>query len=170
MCCAGDRTNVAGSDLSDLLPEEVEAEVKLAAEISMGTEVSEQDIGNIRHLCDQVCVRVLSLGVELKWLLWWWRHLSLSWNNTCGFSVTTSSEQSHATPPTLHYWIDLYHWSDWLSAGSCNMDLSLFAGDRHFRLSHSAVRLPQEPNDCHRPQLDCDGGWTGRCPSHLTCW
>ncbi len=51
----GDRTNVAGSDLSDILPEEIEAEVKLAAEISMGTEVSEQDIGNIRHLCDQVC-------------------------------------------------------------------------------------------------------------------
>ncbi|XP_029374831.1 nucleolar protein 58 isoform X2 [Echeneis naucrates] len=50
----GDRTNVAGSDLSDILPEEIEAEVKLAAEISMGTEVSEQDIGNIRHLCDQV--------------------------------------------------------------------------------------------------------------------
>lgn len=50
----GDRTNVAGSDLSDVLPEEIEAEVKLAAEISMGTEVSEQDIGNIRHLCDQV--------------------------------------------------------------------------------------------------------------------
>lgn len=45
---------MAGSDLSDLLPEEVEAEVKLAAEISMGTEVSEQDIGNIMHLCDQV--------------------------------------------------------------------------------------------------------------------
>ncbi|TNN43034.1 Nucleolar protein 58 [Liparis tanakae] len=50
----GERTNVAGSDLSDILPEEIEAEVKLAAEISMGTEVSEQDIGNIRHLCDQV--------------------------------------------------------------------------------------------------------------------
>lgn len=52
---SGDRTNVATSDLSDILPEEVEAEVKLAAEISMGTEVSEQDIGNIMHLCDQVC-------------------------------------------------------------------------------------------------------------------
>lgn len=51
---AGDRTNVASSDLSDILPEEIEAEVKLAAEISMGTEVSEEDIGNIRHLCDQV--------------------------------------------------------------------------------------------------------------------
>jgi len=50
----GDRTNVATTDLSDLLPEEVEAEVKLAAEISMGTEVSEEDIRNVMHLCDQV--------------------------------------------------------------------------------------------------------------------
>lgn len=54
-CHPGDRTNVASTDLSDILPEEVEAEVKLAAEISMGTEVSEQDICNIVHLCDQVC-------------------------------------------------------------------------------------------------------------------
>lgn len=46
---------MAGSDLSETIPEEIEAEVKLAAEISMGTEVSEQDISNIRHLCDQVC-------------------------------------------------------------------------------------------------------------------
>ncbi|GAA6100813.1 nucleolar protein 58 isoform X1 [Tachysurus ichikawai] len=50
----GDRTNVANSDLSDVLPEEVEVEVKLAVEISMGTEVSEEDINNIMHLCDQV--------------------------------------------------------------------------------------------------------------------
>ncbi|XP_041936949.1 nucleolar protein 58 isoform X2 [Alosa sapidissima] len=50
----GARTNVATTDLSDILPEEVEAEVKLAAEISMGTEVSEEDILNVRHLCDQV--------------------------------------------------------------------------------------------------------------------
>lgn len=46
---------MATTDLSDLLPEEVEAEVKLAAEISMGTEVSEEDIRNVMHLCDQVC-------------------------------------------------------------------------------------------------------------------
>lgn len=50
----GDRTNVSSTDLSEMLPEEIEAEVKLAAEISMGTEVSEQDINNIQHLCDQV--------------------------------------------------------------------------------------------------------------------
>lgn len=51
---SGDRTNVSSTDLSEILPEEIEAEVKLAAEISMGTEVSEQDISNIMHLCDQV--------------------------------------------------------------------------------------------------------------------
>ncbi|XP_071977306.1 nucleolar protein 58 [Engystomops pustulosus] len=50
----GDRVNFAAFDLSELLPEEVEAEVKAAAEISMGTEVSEEDISNILHLCDQV--------------------------------------------------------------------------------------------------------------------
>lgn len=50
----GFRTNVATTDLSEFLPEEIEAEVKLAAEISMGTEVSDEDIANIMHLCDQV--------------------------------------------------------------------------------------------------------------------
>ncbi|KAM3856981.1 nucleolar protein 58 [Diretmus argenteus] len=50
----GFRTNVATTDMSEILPEEIEAELKLAAEISMGTEVSEQDIDNIMHLCDQV--------------------------------------------------------------------------------------------------------------------
>lgn len=50
----GDRVNFAAFDLSEILPEEVEAEVKAAAEISMGTEVSEEDINNILHLCDQV--------------------------------------------------------------------------------------------------------------------
>eukprot|EP00069_Balaena_mysticetus_P020814 bmy_02975T0 len=50
----GDRKNYASATLSELLPEEVEAEVKAAAEISMGTEVSEEDICNILHLCTQV--------------------------------------------------------------------------------------------------------------------
>ncbi|KAJ1186562.1 hypothetical protein NDU88_003343 [Pleurodeles waltl] len=50
----GDRTNFASFDLSEILPEEIEVEVKAAAEISMGTEVSEEDISNILHLCDQV--------------------------------------------------------------------------------------------------------------------
>ncbi|XP_054015369.1 nucleolar protein 58 [Hylaeus anthracinus] len=50
----GTRENTANSDLSDILPEDVEEKVKEAAEISMGTEISEDDILNIQHLCDQV--------------------------------------------------------------------------------------------------------------------
>nr|XP_022905088.1 nucleolar protein 58 [Onthophagus taurus] len=50
----GTRDNAAKSDMSDILPEEVEEKVKEAAEISMGTEISEDDIIHIQHLCDQV--------------------------------------------------------------------------------------------------------------------
>uniref|UniRef100_A0A6P7H5V3 Nucleolar protein 58 n=1 Tax=Diabrotica virgifera virgifera TaxID=50390 RepID=A0A6P7H5V3_DIAVI len=50
----GTRENTATSDLSDILPEEVEEKVKEAAEISMGTEISEEDIFNIQNLCDQI--------------------------------------------------------------------------------------------------------------------
>lgn len=50
----GTRENAANSDLSDILPEEIEEKVKEAAEISMGTEISEEDIMNIQNLCDQV--------------------------------------------------------------------------------------------------------------------
>ncbi|XP_015119869.1 nucleolar protein 58 [Diachasma alloeum] len=50
----GTRENTIKSDLSDILPEEIEGKVKEAAEISMGTEISEDDILNIQHLCDQV--------------------------------------------------------------------------------------------------------------------
>ena len=52
----GTREFTATSDLSDILPEEVEGKVKEAAEISMGTEISEDDIQNIQHLCDQVSI------------------------------------------------------------------------------------------------------------------
>merc|ERR1711997_666796 len=50
----GMRENASQSDLSDILPEEVESAVKEAAEISMGTEISEIDLINIKHLCMQV--------------------------------------------------------------------------------------------------------------------
>ena len=36
------------------MPEEVEQEVKDAAEISMGTEISDEDRINVTYLCDQV--------------------------------------------------------------------------------------------------------------------
>lgn len=48
------RENMANTDLSDILPEDVEAKVKEAAEISMGTEISEEDIMNIECLCDEI--------------------------------------------------------------------------------------------------------------------
>merc|ERR1712055_511142 len=51
----GTRDHAKTMDLSDVLPEEVEEKVKEAAEISMGTEISEEDIINIKHLCQQVC-------------------------------------------------------------------------------------------------------------------
>merc|ERR1719233_2473503 len=50
----GFRENAKATDMSEVLPEEVEEKVKEAAEISMGTEISEEDITNIRHLCQQV--------------------------------------------------------------------------------------------------------------------
>lgn len=45
---------MGSSDLSDILPEDVEIKVKEAAEISMGTEISEEDIMNIQSLCDEI--------------------------------------------------------------------------------------------------------------------
>ncbi|XP_033114638.1 nucleolar protein 58-like [Anneissia japonica] len=50
----GDRTNTATTDLSTVLTEELEEQVKSAAEISMGTEISKHDIDNILFLCDQI--------------------------------------------------------------------------------------------------------------------
>ncbi|XP_017041304.1 nucleolar protein 58 [Drosophila ficusphila] len=50
----GTRDNMATSDLSDILPEDVEEKVKEAAEISMGTEISEEDVLNIQCLCDEI--------------------------------------------------------------------------------------------------------------------
>ncbi|KAL3829417.1 hypothetical protein ACJIZ3_018219 [Penstemon smallii] len=50
----GDRTNAAKLDFSEILPEEVETELKEAAMISMGTEVSDLDLENIKDLCNQV--------------------------------------------------------------------------------------------------------------------
>merc|ERR1712156_969856 len=50
----GTRENCKNTDLSDILPEDIETRVKEAAEISMGTEISDIDMFNIKHLCDQV--------------------------------------------------------------------------------------------------------------------
>ncbi|PWA98056.1 nop domain, NOP5, NOSIC [Artemisia annua] len=50
----GYRTNAAELDFSEILTEEIEAELKEAAVVSMGTEVSDLDLVNIKDLCDQV--------------------------------------------------------------------------------------------------------------------
>ncbi|CAA3003064.1 probable nucleolar protein 5-2 [Olea europaea var. sylvestris] len=50
----GNRTNAAKLDFSEILPEEVEIELKEAAMISMGTEVNDLDLENIKDLCNQV--------------------------------------------------------------------------------------------------------------------
>lgn len=54
MCFLGFKSSTADVDLSSILPEEVEEEVKAAAEISMGTDISDEDIENVRYLCEQI--------------------------------------------------------------------------------------------------------------------
>lgn len=50
----GERTNAVGMDLSEYVTEDIEIEIKKMSEISMGTEISEEDIMNIQHLCTQI--------------------------------------------------------------------------------------------------------------------
>ncbi|EHY53679.1 Nucleolar protein 58 [Exophiala dermatitidis] len=50
----GLRTNWEKCDLSEILPEEIEAAVKAAADRSMGTEITEEDLENIQSLAEQV--------------------------------------------------------------------------------------------------------------------
>jgi len=50
----GVRTKCKETDLSEILPEDVEEALKEAAEVSMGTEIAPEDIDNIQQLCDQV--------------------------------------------------------------------------------------------------------------------
>lgn len=50
----GMRSNATKADLSEILPEEIETAVKAAADLSMGTEISEEDLENITLLAEQV--------------------------------------------------------------------------------------------------------------------
>ncbi|PSR85611.1 nucleolar protein nop-58 [Coniella lustricola] len=61
----GLRTNTSKTDLSDILPEEIETAVKAAAEVSMGTEISEEDLVNISMLADHV-VRYTEVRQQLS--------------------------------------------------------------------------------------------------------
>lgn len=50
----GFRSNAKKSDLTEILPEEIDGAVKAAAELSMGTEITDEDLENIRALAEQV--------------------------------------------------------------------------------------------------------------------
>jgi len=48
------RQKAKDTDFSDILPEEIEGPLKEAAEVSMGTEIAEEDVLNISQLAEQV--------------------------------------------------------------------------------------------------------------------
>jgi nucleolar protein 58 len=50
----GIRKQAVETDFSNILPEDVEKDLKEAAEVSMGTEIAEEDIANIKQLAEQV--------------------------------------------------------------------------------------------------------------------
>ena len=50
----GARDRAAGLDFSGILDEEVESQVKEATVVSMGTEISVEDLSHVASLCDQV--------------------------------------------------------------------------------------------------------------------
>jgi nucleolar protein 58 len=50
----GARERAADLDFSGILDEDVESRVKEAAVVSMGTEISEEDLSHVSSLCDQV--------------------------------------------------------------------------------------------------------------------
>ncbi|EFN88003.1 nucleolar protein 58 [Harpegnathos saltator] len=50
----GIRDNAVDCDLSDILPEEIEKQVKEAAEVSMGTEISNEDAEFAQYLCSEI--------------------------------------------------------------------------------------------------------------------
>ncbi|CCD24871.1 RNA-processing protein NOP58 NDAI_0E00550 [Naumovozyma dairenensis CBS 421] len=50
----GVRSKASETDMSEILPEEIEERVKTAAEVSMGTEITQIDLDNIKCLADQI--------------------------------------------------------------------------------------------------------------------
>ncbi|KAK7741918.1 Nucleolar protein 58 [Diatrype stigma] len=50
----GTRESAASTDLSEILPDDIEARLKAGAEVSMGTEINDMDLENIKLLAEQV--------------------------------------------------------------------------------------------------------------------
>lgn len=51
------RENAKSVDLSSILSPALESQVKTAAEVSMGTEIAEDDILHIVQMCDEVFLK-----------------------------------------------------------------------------------------------------------------
>jgi len=62
----GTRDLAASIDFSGVLEQEVDDALKAAAQISMGTEISQEDLDNIMALADQVCYFPAVVG--MRWL------------------------------------------------------------------------------------------------------
>uniref|UniRef100_A0A0A9YC69 Nucleolar protein 58 n=1 Tax=Lygus hesperus TaxID=30085 RepID=A0A0A9YC69_LYGHE len=50
----GFRTNFSKTDLSNILDRELELQLREVSEVSMGTDIAEEDIESIHQCCDQV--------------------------------------------------------------------------------------------------------------------
>jgi hypothetical protein len=84
----GTRDRASTLDFSGVLEEEVEAALKEAAQISMGTEISGEDLDNIQALSDQVgggwAVGGRRLGGRLGFGWWWLGRWCLSFAGWSG--------------------------------------------------------------------------------------
>jgi len=63
------RENAKSIDLSSILSPALEDQVKTAAEISMGTEIADDDIQHIVQMCDEVIVDVIQFVVIYLFLV-----------------------------------------------------------------------------------------------------
>jgi nucleolar protein 58 len=62
----GFRSNARDTDLSGILPEEIESACKAAAEISMGTEITEEDLEATSALAEQVVDLTECVALQLS--------------------------------------------------------------------------------------------------------
>jgi len=63
------RENAKSIDLSSILSPALEDQVKTAAEISMGTEIADDDIQHIVQMCDEVIFDVIQFVVIYLFLV-----------------------------------------------------------------------------------------------------
>jgi nucleolar protein 58 len=91
----GFRTNSKDADLSGILPEEIEAAVKAAAEISMGTEITDEDLEATSALAEQVVD--LTEYVQLSLIHSWHANFSTGTARTLATTSLPVCRRSHLT-------------------------------------------------------------------------